>query len=144
MTIFDYNYLYSTYFVGNKVKGRISKLVFQENKARQIFRKTNISYPQIRTRRCAYQWVRNVRFLENLFLRFAPLPYYRRFMLMTQPFSGLKPNLRKLEIAGIRVLKGVQVGVCGMRCIDLNNDTLKILGTHFSYNKKLKEEKKIL
>ena len=56
-------------------------------------------------------------------------------------FSGLKPNLRKLEIAGIRVLKGVQVGVCGMRCIDLNNDTLKILGTHFSYNKKLKEEK---
>ena len=32
-------------FVGNKVKGRISKRVFQENKARQIFRKTNISYP---------------------------------------------------------------------------------------------------
>ena len=31
-------------------KGRISKLVFQENKARQIFRKTNISYPLIRTR----------------------------------------------------------------------------------------------
>ena len=31
--------------------------------------------------------------------------------------------------------------VCGMRCIDLNIDTLKILGTHFSYNKKLKEKK---
>ena len=28
-----------------------------------------------------------------------------------------------------------------MRCIDLNFDTLKILGTHFSYNEKLKEEK---
>ena len=28
-----------------------------------------------------------------------------------------------------------------MRCIDLNVDTLKILGTHFSYNEKLKEEK---
>ena len=26
-------------FVGNKVKGRISEQVFQENKARQIFRK---------------------------------------------------------------------------------------------------------
>ena len=26
-------------------KGRISKRAFQENKARQIFRKTNISYP---------------------------------------------------------------------------------------------------
>ena len=51
-------------FVGNKAKGRISKRVFQENKARQIFRKTNISYPLIRT--CAYQGVRNVRFSENL------------------------------------------------------------------------------
>ena len=32
--------------VGNKAKGRISKRVLQENKARQIFRKMNISYPQ--------------------------------------------------------------------------------------------------
>ena len=33
-------------FVGNKAKGRISKQVLQENKARQVFfRKTNISYP---------------------------------------------------------------------------------------------------
>ena len=30
---------------GNKAKGRISKRVFQENKARQVFRKTNIFYP---------------------------------------------------------------------------------------------------
>ena len=36
--------------IGNKAKGRISKRVFQENKARQIFRKTNISYPLIRTK----------------------------------------------------------------------------------------------
>ena len=34
------------------------------------------------------------------------------------------------------------MAVCGMRCIDLNNDTLKILATHFAYNEKLKEEKK--
>ena len=40
-----------------KQKGRISKRVFQENKAPQIFRKTDIS--------CAYQGARNVRFLEN-------------------------------------------------------------------------------
>ena len=33
--------------VDNKAKWRISKRVFQENKARQIFRKTNISYPLI-------------------------------------------------------------------------------------------------
>ena len=49
-----------TKLVGNRAKGRISKRVFQENKARQIFRKTNISYPLIRTQ------VRNVRFSENL------------------------------------------------------------------------------
>ena len=52
--------------VGNKAKGRISKRVFQENKARQIFRKTNISDPLVRTRTCAYQGVRNVHFSENL------------------------------------------------------------------------------
>ena len=70
-------------YVGNKIKGRISKRVFHENKARQIFRKTNISYPLIRT--CAYQGVRNVRFSENLacfvffetpVLRFALSLYY--------------------------------------------------------------------
>ena len=56
----------SKYFVSNKVKGRISKRVFQENKARQIFRKTSISYPLTRTRMCAYQEVKIVRFSENL------------------------------------------------------------------------------
>ena len=38
--------------------------MLQENKARQIFRKTNISYPLIRTRACEYQG--NVCFSENL------------------------------------------------------------------------------
>ena len=38
------------------VKERISKRVFQENKARQIFRKTNISYPP---KKCSF-------FMENL------------------------------------------------------------------------------
>ena len=56
-------------------------------------------------------------------------------------FSGLKPNLTKSEIPGIGVLKEVEVAVCGLCCIDLNNGTLKILGIHFSYNKKLKKEK---
>ena len=35
--------------VGNKADGLISKRVFQENKARHNFRKTNIFYPLIRT-----------------------------------------------------------------------------------------------
>ena len=56
-------------------------------------------------------------------------------------FSELKPNLRKSEIVGIVVLKGVQVAVFRMRYIDLNINTLKISGTHFSYNKKSEENK---
>ena len=46
--------------VGNKPKGRVSKRVFQENKASQIFLKTNISYPQLRTH--TYVCLRNDRF----------------------------------------------------------------------------------
>ena len=57
--------------------------------------------------------------------------------------SGLKPNLKKSEIVGIGFLKGVQVAVCGLRSIDLNNDTLKMLCTYFSYNEKLKDENKV-
>ena len=49
-------------FIGSKAKGRISKRVFQESKARQIFRTTNIPYSLIRTRMCAYQGLKNVRF----------------------------------------------------------------------------------
>ena len=37
-------------FVGNKAKGRISTRVLKENKARQFFQKTNISYLLICTR----------------------------------------------------------------------------------------------
>ena len=56
-------------------------------------------------------------------------------------FSRLKPNLRNSEIAGNGVLKRIQVAVCGMCCRDVNIHTIKILGTHFSYNEKLNKEK---
>ena len=39
---------------------------FKKNKARQVFRKKNISYLLIRTRTCEYQGVRKVLFSENL------------------------------------------------------------------------------
>ena len=68
----------SLQLVGNKAKERISKRVFQENKARQIFRKTNISYPLIRARTCAYQGLRKVRFSENL----------AYFVFLKHPFWG--------------------------------------------------------
>ena len=53
-------------FVDNKVERWMPKWVLQENKARQIFQETNISYPLIGTRTCSYQGVRNVHCLENL------------------------------------------------------------------------------
>ena len=61
--------------------------MFQENKFRQIFRKTNSSYLLIRTRTYAFQGVRNVCFfgkfsvlcfLEIPVLRFPLLTYYRQ------------------------------------------------------------------
>ena len=56
-------------------------------------------------------------------------------------FSALKPNTTKCEVAGIDVLKAVQVTVCGMKCTDLRNETIKILGVYFSYNQKIKDDK---
>ena len=41
-------------------------------------------------------------------------------------------------MAGMRVIKGVQVEVCGMKCIDLCNEVIKTLGTYFSYNRRKK------
>ena len=59
-------------------------------------------------------------------------------------FSGLKPNLRKSKIVCIGVLKGVQVTVCGMRCIDLNIDTLKNIRYPFLLQQKIERGKKKL
>ena len=56
--------------VGNKAKGRISKRVFQESKARQNFRNC---------------------FLETPVLRFALLPYYQRN-------SSTRSTIRKLFV----------------------------------------------
>ena len=55
-------------------------------------------------------------------------------------FSGLKPKKTKFEIAGIGVLNGVQVALCDMKFVNLNNETVRILGVHFSYNKNLEQE----
>ena len=35
------------------------------------------------------------------------------------------------------------MALCGMECIDLMSDIIKILGFYLSYNKKLEQEKKI-
>ena len=77
-------------FAGNKAEGQFSKRVFQENKTRQIFRKTNISYLLIRTyvcvsggKNCSFFRKFGVPcFLETPVLRFALLPYYRRVVII--------------------------------------------------------------
>ena len=55
-------------------------------------------------------------------------------------FSGLKPNKSKCEIGGIGVLKGVKGVLCGMRCVNLYEDTIKILGIPYSYNKQIEND----
>ena len=76
------------HLVSNKGKGRILKRVFQENKARQIFLKRNISYPlDTHTYVCVSLGKKSSIFekfgapclFETPILRFALLPYYRRF-----------------------------------------------------------------
>ena len=55
-------------------------------------------------------------------------------------YSGLTPNFSKCDIAGIGCLKGVEVAVCGTKCVNLKVNTIKILGIHFSYNNNLNME----
>ena len=96
--------------VGNKGNRRIWKRVFQENKTRQIFRKTNISYSLIRTSTCAYQGVRNVHFLENLAcFVFLKHPFWDSpFCLITDElWSGSKEM--KANLKGSKFLESINV-----------------------------------
>ena len=42
------------------------------------------------------------------------------------------------------MLKSVNVAVCGIKCIDLCNDTINVTGIPFSYNKEKRNENKFL
>ena len=82
--------------VGNKAIGRISKRVFQENKARQIFRKTNISHPLIRIRAPV--------------LRFAILPYYWRRVITWIRLKWVKwNNLFRTEPSKICIIHSQKI-----------------------------------
>ena len=52
--------------------------------------------------------------------------------------SGLRFNLNKCEIAGIGVLKNVNVALCGMKNINQNKESIKMLGVYISHNRKIK------
>ena len=85
-------------FISHKAKGRISKRMFQESKACQNFRKTNISYLLIRTSTCVYQGVRNVCFSEILAcFAFLKHPFWDSpFCLITDVFIMIQ-NFSKTE-----------------------------------------------
>ena len=67
-------------------------------------------------------------FLRNEKSAIEVLKTFDKFSL----FSGLKINNAKCEIAGIGVKKGVKMTLYGMKCIDLTDDVIKILGIYFS------------
>ena len=72
--------------VGNKAKGRISKRVFRENKARQIFLKTNISYSLTRTRSLSIP-LENINVLFLYPLRFSD--FFRGYRKRTYAYQGV-------------------------------------------------------
>ena len=59
-------------------------------------------------------------------------------------FFGLKPNISKCEVAGIGALKGTKMALCGIKCIDLRLNTVKILSIYFLYNKKIESDENCL
>ena len=48
-------------------------------------------------------------------------------------WSSLKLNLDKAELCEIGVKKGVHLAFCGRKVVNLDKDTVKILGAHLSY-----------
>ena len=54
-----------------------------------------------------------------------------------ESWSSLKLNLNKSELCGIGVKKGVDLAFCGCKVVNLDKETVKILGAHFSYNMSL-------
>ena len=50
----------------------------------------------------------------------------------------------KREVAGIGVLKGVKMVLCGMESINLTLDSIKILGIQFSYKNQISSEENFL
>ena len=74
-------------------------------------------------------------FLKDKISVFETLNIFHKFVLV----SGLSPNTKKCEIAGIGALKGVNVAACGMKCLNLWKETVKILGVRFSYYKKIRK-----
>ena len=59
-------------------------------------------------------------------------------------YSGFKLNVSKCEVSGIGILKGVNTALCNVKNVNLNTDSVKILGFHFSYNFNLSCDKNFI
>ena len=59
-------------------------------------------------------------------------------------YSGLKLNTSKCEICGIGVKNNVPVALCGFKNVILTDDSIRVLGIHFSYNYNLFLERNFL
>ena len=51
-----------------------------------------------------------------------------------ESWSSLKLNLNRSELCGIGVKKGVNLAFCGCKVVNLDKETVKIIGAHFSYS----------
>ena len=59
-------------------------------------------------------------------------------------FSGLKTNNSECEIAGLVALKRIKFALCGMECIDLIFNAIKILGVYYSFDKNLENQENFI
>ena len=57
--------------------------------------------------------------------------------------SSRKPFKSKCEVARTGFLKVVRHALCGMQCINLNEEIVNTKEIQFSYNKKIQQEKQI-
>ena len=119
-------------------KGRISKLVFQENKARQIFQKRTFLTPWSGCKKCTFFEKFDVLcFLETPVLRFALLPYYGRILLLfyrvfsCHKFPSVRSEIGRLfDIFGLKHICTKQWPLCKTAYYSWCNWSL--LGADFS------------
>ena len=75
----------------------------------------------------------SVLFARKFVLGFCDNLFNFLYFLLNLGFS-ICPNFTKYKIAGIGILKTVNVALCGMKCLDLTKERNKELGVHISYN----------
>ena len=67
-----------------------------------------------------------------------------RLLTMFKQFLSLKVNFEKSDLCGIGAMKGVEGAFCGVNCLNLLSDSIKILVVHFSYSQSLHNDRNYL